>query len=320
MSPKKKPQKGGEPTVALCYIRQSFTRNGDDIASPERQRANILAMCEKNGWIPEFYEDAEGHRSGREVKNRPGWLALSDRLGDEDVVALVANDLARLHRKGWRVGDLMEHLKKYNTPLVLTAPGREIDTTSPLGMMMVQLTAFFDEYYAEDISQRQRDSIAYRKALGKNIGQPPFGTMRNKEGYLTPSTQGAWLLPDGTYEAGTPENQPTENAVWRSYYECAENILKLYAEGNMGLGKIAHTLNYEGWAFRDRNGKPRPLEQEDIRRVIANWGEYGGLITDQRSKDRHPLDYYNGENIPFRVDRAVFPIDLLLSVAKVTFG
>jgi DNA invertase Pin-like site-specific DNA recombinase len=86
--------------VALCYIRLSYTRNEDDANSPERQRANIEAVCQKAGWQMEIYQDTEGHKSGRDVKNRPGWLALSARLGDPDVAALVANDLSRLHRKG----------------------------------------------------------------------------------------------------------------------------------------------------------------------------------------------------------------------------
>ncbi len=67
-------------TVALCYVRLSYTRDNDDKNSPTRQRANIEAICQKNGWITEWYEDAEGHKSGRDIKNRPGWLALKDRL------------------------------------------------------------------------------------------------------------------------------------------------------------------------------------------------------------------------------------------------
>src|SRR5205809_863176 len=112
-----------ERNVALCYVRLSYTRDGDDTNSPERQRANIQALCERNGWIPEWYEDTKGHKSGRYEKNRPQWLALKARLSDPDVVGLVANDLARLHRKGWRVGDLIDHLSKYDVNLALAAPG-----------------------------------------------------------------------------------------------------------------------------------------------------------------------------------------------------
>jgi len=108
--------------VALCYIRQSFTRDSNDLASPDRQRANIQAECERQGWIPEWYEDADGHKSGTKEANRPGWLALKKRLGDADVIALVANDFARLHRKGWRIGDLIDFCTERDIHLVLTAP------------------------------------------------------------------------------------------------------------------------------------------------------------------------------------------------------
>jgi hypothetical protein len=50
--------------VALCYIRQSYTRDANDTNSPQRQRANIQAVCDRYGWTPEWYVDAEGHKSG----------------------------------------------------------------------------------------------------------------------------------------------------------------------------------------------------------------------------------------------------------------
>ena len=49
------------------------------------------------------------------------------RIGDPDVVAIIAYDLARLHRKGWRIGDLLDritpvsytHLRAHETVLDL---------------------------------------------------------------------------------------------------------------------------------------------------------------------------------------------------------
>ena len=58
-------KKNPDARVALCYIRQSMTRDENDTNSPERQRANIQALCESKGWIPEWYEDTGGHKSGR---------------------------------------------------------------------------------------------------------------------------------------------------------------------------------------------------------------------------------------------------------------
>ncbi len=145
MSPRKKssPATADGRLVALCYVRLSYTRNErdkdaegaananpdapkaaaakdyqrtnaqKDKDSPERQRANIQAECDRRGWIAEWYEDTDGHKSGQSEKNRPGWLSLKARLNDPDVVAIVANDLARLHRKGWRVGDLIDFAEEH---------------------------------------------------------------------------------------------------------------------------------------------------------------------------------------------------------------
>jgi len=206
-----------ERTIALCYIRQSFTRDNDDKNSPERQQANIERVCQEHGWTAEWYVDAEGHKSARTVNNRPGWLALEKRLGDADVIALVANDLARLHRKGWRVGDLIEKLERHGVSLVLAAPNREVDTSTPMGKIFIQFAAIFDEYYAEDISQRAKDSIQYRKARGISVGKPPFGTVRGKDGFLQPSPEGAWLLPNGRFAAGSADECPEEILRVRPY-------------------------------------------------------------------------------------------------------
>jgi DNA invertase Pin-like site-specific DNA recombinase len=313
--------------VALCYVRKSWTNKDKDAddqddknldqISPERQRAHIQAVCDANGWKPEWYEDIDGHRSGMHEKNRPGWLALKARLRDPDVVALVANDLARLHRKGWRIGDLLDFVDQHDIKLVLADPRRQIDFSTPYGRMFAQLSAIFDEWYALDVSERWKADIAHRKAQGKTVGLPPFGTKRNKEGYLIPSEEGAWLLPDGTWIAGkVGEAPPVEEAVWRGYYECAERILRFYGEKWAGRTKISERLQAEGWAWRDRDGNPRPFEAEDVRRVTNNWPEYGGIVIGKRARERSPLDY-DPEAITLNPERAVFDIEMLMKVGRV---
>jgi DNA invertase Pin-like site-specific DNA recombinase len=99
--------------------------------SPERQRANIEGVLRAKGYIPEWYTDAEGHKSGTKEHNRPGWLSLQQRLKDPDVAAVIANDLARLHRKGWRVGRLIDMLEERG--VFLTYPSRK--TASPFRLL-----------------------------------------------------------------------------------------------------------------------------------------------------------------------------------------
>ena len=318
MPPKRKRKRTSvEPNTALVYIRQSFTKDENDKASPDRQRALAEARAKEEGWEIEWYEDADGHKSGRFVKNRPGWLELNRRLGDPDVAAVIAYDLARLHRKGWRIGDLLDQLEQVDVSLVFTRPGYNMDTSTRNGKFMAQIVAMLDEAYAEDVSQRTKAAVAFLRAEGKSVGRSPFGTVRSEEGFLVPTPHGAWLLPStGRFKRGKEDSPPEEGAIWRSYYICAGYILEIYARNEIGMDKIAYKLNEEGWPFRDRKGNPRPVNQDDVRRVIANWPEYGGLVPEKRAKDRPA---YEDDVDPAHLieERAVFPIELLQQVAEI---
>lgn len=304
--------------VALCYVRQSYTRDNNDMQSPEHQRANIQVFCDRRSWTPEWYQDAEGHKTGRYENNRPGWLKLRSRMDDPDVVAVVANDLARLHRKMWRVAKLLDTLDEKGIHLAQAAPGREIDSSTPLGRTLIMLLAMQDEAYANDISQRTKDSITYRKGQGKTVGMPPFGTVRDDQGYLIPTSSGAWLIADGRYVAGQAGDEPPEeHALWRGYYDCAKRILELYAEHKHGIEVIAYQIAGEGWAFRDRKHNPRPITRDDIRRVIANWRQYAGLSPVGRAKDQNAGMIENSTGVLYDTGRAVFSLELLRKVAQV---
>ncbi|MCC6972387.1 MAG: recombinase family protein [Anaerolineae bacterium] len=315
---RKKPTISLSRTVALCYVRQSMTRDANDMNSPERQRANIQAICDQHGWTAEWYMDADGHKSGRHERNRPGWLALKARLGDPDVAALVANDTSRLHRKSWRIGDLLDFLQEHKIRLVLAASKQEVDLGGISGLIFAQLAAIFDEWYAADISRRQKDSAAYRKSQGKIAGAIPPGTQRNLEGFLEPSPEGAWWMPDGRFVAGTPNKAPDSGALWRSYYEAAKRALELYAENKHGWDVLAYHLYIEGWPFKTREGGPRPMGRDDVRRIVRNWPEYGGLVLETASKKRHPHDF-NLDEVHFSEDHAVMPISLLRAVSRVHY-
>ena len=46
--------------VALCYVRLSYTKDQSDLQSPERQKANIQRICDREGWIPPHHSYHDG--------------------------------------------------------------------------------------------------------------------------------------------------------------------------------------------------------------------------------------------------------------------
>ncbi len=307
-----------ERRVALCYVRLSQTKNESDLKSPERQRANIQAACEKYGWIPEWYEDADKHKSGTKEDNRPQWLLLKARLNDPDVAVLAVNDTSRAMRNTWRALKLFDELSSSDVKLYVGVSDRMLDIKTSDGRMSLFMQAFVDEMYALDGSRRAKDSIRYRKSKQITVGIPPFGTVRNEDGYLIPTPSGAWKLPAGGWQAGkVDDDTPMEGAVWHGYYDAAKRVLELYSEDKNGYNRIAKQLTREGWAFRDRWDNPRLFKSEDVRRCIANWREYAGIITDGKARNRAAYEDAQQDEILYDTGRAVFDLDLLRKVARV---
>jgi hypothetical protein len=51
--------------------------------------------------------------------------------------------------------------------------------------------------------------------------------------------------------------------------------------------------------------------------VVSNYPEYGGYVSKERARERHPADYPADEIIArLNPDRALFPIELLAKVAR----
>jgi hypothetical protein len=183
------------------------------------------------------------------------------------VKALIVYDLARLHRRGWRIGDLLDQLEKNDIDLVFTRPGYEMETKTRTGKFIAQIRAMFDEDYAEQVSERTIAAVEFLRAQGKSVGASPFGTQRDGEGFLEPSPRGAWLLPDGRFVKGKPDQPPQEGAIWRGYFDCARYILELFAENKMGMDKIAYRLNTEKCGCANRT-VPADIIEAEVGRLL----------------------------------------------------
>jgi len=168
----------------LIYVRRSMVRYDEDRASPERQLANCVAVCQEKGWAYEVYEDAEGHRSGRSEKHRPGWRRLKAELSRTQVVAVVVNSLDRASRSPRDFFVFLDLLQTHSVELV--SVHEQFDTTTAIGKAFLAILMVVASLESDLASERISDSVQHRRQKGVHVGIAPFGYDRAK-GRLVPN-------------------------------------------------------------------------------------------------------------------------------------
>jgi DNA invertase Pin-like site-specific DNA recombinase len=271
---------------ALCYIRKSMVRSAGDEVSPARQRAALQAEAQRRGWIAEFYEDAEGHRSGR-TERRPGWLALKARLDDPDVKAIIVESLSRASRSVRDLHNLLFDLERRGIALVSLK--EQIDTSTAMGRAFIGFIAVMNQFESDITSERMRMTIAFRRERDKvHFGLAPFGsTYRKTDHLLVPTQEGIWRV-GRAIVVGTREHPPLvdpNSASWFGYHDALRVCYELYSTDKFGFVEVADLLNQRGYCYRDKWGLPRPFRRDDVRRMIAACPIYAGSLPNGRSKD-----------------------------------
>jgi DNA invertase Pin-like site-specific DNA recombinase len=151
---------------AAIYLRVSTT--GQTV---ENQRRELEQVAERRGWsVVEIYQD-NGISGAKGRDQRP---SLDRLLKDAsrrkfDVVMAWAID-----RMGRSLSDLLstiEHLQATGVDLYLDQ--QNIDTTTPAGRLLFQVTGAFAEFERSMIRQRVNAGLARAKAQGKRLGRPP---------------------------------------------------------------------------------------------------------------------------------------------------
>ena len=303
---------------ALCYIRQSITRNKNDMLSPDRQREYINAYLAQHPELtPIWFEDAKGHRSGRSVKGRPDFQMLLDEiLANPNVVRLIVTEYARVARSVFTSSQMIDLLRRRHIQLVFAYTNEEPDLQTAEGRLRLNIEAAMNEYYADYVSKLQLVQIASARAAGKWVGGRPFATVA-RHGRLYLTKNGAWLLPDGRLVAAKGQTTPPiEGAVFRGYADALREVYHRYASGHGGTDAIAISLNEDAWAFQDQHKQPQPFTRDDVRRILAEWPVYGGYYPMGRAKNRSGSSDPDPATIPLGGKKALLPVDLVKLVAQ----
>jgi len=156
---------------AIGYIRVSTQGQAEDGVSMEAQEAKVRAWAELNNASEVVIFKDEGI-SGKRSDNRPGLQAALDASDRGD--ALVVYSLSRLSRSTKDTLALSDQLQKREVDLVSLS--EKIDTTSAAGKMVFRLLAVLSEFERDQISDRTRAALQYKRANGqKTGGDVPFG-------------------------------------------------------------------------------------------------------------------------------------------------
>ena len=179
--------RGNRACPYLCCTQQLGGRDGEtrcnlcagiDKQTVENQIRELRRIADRRGWeVVEEYRDA-GISGAKGRDNRPG---LNQMLKDAskrrfDVVMAWAID-----RLGRSLIDLLGTIQTLEACRVdLYLDQQAIDTTTPAGRLMFQVTGAFAEFERSVIRQRVRAGLKRALEQGKQLGRPKIGPTLEK--------------------------------------------------------------------------------------------------------------------------------------------
>ena len=199
------------------YVRVSTVRQAEEGYSLEAQRSKLEKHSEAQGWTvdPEHvYVDAG--ISGKSV-DRPAYQAMLHAVATGAVCRVVAVKMDRFSRSVRDFLQLLDFCEEHDCAVV--SLGESIDTSTPIGRMMVVVISAIAEMEKETIKERLMSGRAQKAQEGGHAG----GAI--EFGY--------------TYAAGD------EWKIDDTQADTVRRIFELFLAGN-GLRRIADIVNQEG--------------------------------------------------------------------------
>jgi DNA invertase Pin-like site-specific DNA recombinase len=161
---------------AVGYARVS-TEHQLDGFSLGWQEEQVRGAVDGHGW--ELVGVLTEQASGKSLRSRPVLRGLLEQLDAGEVDVLVVAKLDRLARSMLDFYSLLERAKRRDWAVVCLSPA--LDMTSPQGRMVAGMSMLFAEYEREIMGDRQRESIAARKAVGSYVPPPRLVTADAEE-------------------------------------------------------------------------------------------------------------------------------------------
>lgn len=160
---------------AIIYIRVSTPRQVREGESLAVQEDRLMAYCKAKDFdVVEIIRD-EGVTSKIPLAKRTGGKRLLAQVGPV-IKNVVIFKFDRMFRNTLEALTTIAEFDKHGVSLhALDFGGAAIDTSSPLGKLMVTVRAGFAQMEREVNSERTRDAMQHKRRKGESLGQIPFG-------------------------------------------------------------------------------------------------------------------------------------------------
>jgi DNA invertase Pin-like site-specific DNA recombinase len=150
---------------AALYVRVSTDRQ-----TVENQIAALTKVAEARGWqIVDTFSDV-GISGAKTREDRPGLDDLLKRAQRREFDVAMAWAIDRIGRSLIDLLNTIETLKTVGVDLYLDQ--QAIDTTTPAGKLMLQMTGAFAEFERNMIQARIHAGLKRAVAAGKTLGRP----------------------------------------------------------------------------------------------------------------------------------------------------
>ena len=147
-----------------------YARVSTDGQSVENQLAALREIAERHDWkvVATFTDKGISGAKGRD--KRPGFDALCKAINRRECNMVAAWSIDRLGRSLSGLVKFLEEMDAKHVDLYLDQ--QSIDTSTPMGKMVFQITGAFAEFERALIQERVKAGLARAKSNGKQLGRP----------------------------------------------------------------------------------------------------------------------------------------------------
>ena len=152
----------GEKAMAKSRKRAAlYVRVSTGEQSVDNQIRELRQIAERRGWdVSDVYQDVMSGAKGRD--KRPGLDAMLKDAGRRKFDVVMAWAIDRLGRSLVDLLGTIQHLEAVGVDLYLDQ--QHLDTTTPMGKLLFQITGAFAEFERSMIHQRVKAGLARAKA------------------------------------------------------------------------------------------------------------------------------------------------------------